>query len=188
MQTVMRLRCHRRTSFLLIARPPLASGLYGHKGKCQEVPRACATRAYHRQSAVDREFPVSNMHLDTMSFQRRHKSELRRTKVPLLHSLWCLQIDRVCLFDHMLASPPRAHSRCAYGVLLVPTQSRNLLAINALDTEEKYLPYRPSPLYHQGFWCCVLLMVEKKVLVHKDCKPQLRRDRDLGGNSSHPGL
>jgi hypothetical protein len=65
--------------------------------------------------------------------------------------------------------------------------TNSLLVILAVDTTEKHLPYRPSSLNRHGFWCCILLMVEKKVLVHKICKPQLRRDGDLGSNSSHPG-
>ncbi len=61
------------------------------------------------------------------------------------------------------------------------------LSVFAIDTTENDLPYRPSPLDHQGFWCCVLLMVEEKVLVHKVCKAQLRREGEIGGNSSHLG-
>lgn len=123
----MELRCPRRTSFLLIARPPLASGSYGHKGKCQAVPRACATREYHRRSAVDREFLASNMHLETVRLQCCYERESGRTEMPLLHSIPCLHIDRVCLLDHMLASSPRTHSRCANGIFLVPTQSQYLV-------------------------------------------------------------
>ena len=171
-QRVRELRCHRRTSFLLIARPPLASGSYGHKGKCQGLPRACVTRGYHRQLTVDRAFLVSNMHLGIVRFfQSSHERGPGRTEMPLLHSFWCLHINRVRLLDHMLAPSPGAHSRGANGIFLVPTQPRNWLGTIAVDTTDKHIPYRPSPLDHQGFWSCVLFMVEKKVLVHKGCKP-----------------
>jgi hypothetical protein len=124
---VREVRCPQRTSFFLIARPHPASGSYGHKGKCQGVPRASATRGYHRRSAVDREFLVSNMHLETVRFQCCHERKSGRTEMPLLHPVPCLHIDRVCLLDHMLASSPRAHSRCANRIFLVSTQSQLLV-------------------------------------------------------------
>jgi hypothetical protein len=129
----MEVRCPRRTSFLLFARQPPASGSYGHKDKCQGLPRASAARGYHRRSTVYREFLVSNMHLGNREhFQccpLEKKGETGRTEMPLLHSVWCLHIDRVRLLDHMLASSPGLHSRCANGILLEPAQSHNLLAI-----------------------------------------------------------
>jgi len=84
--------------------------------------------------------------------------------MPLLRSLGCVYVDRICLLDHVLASPSGTHSRGADGIFLVP--------------------YRSGPLDHQGLWCSVLLMVEKKILVHKVCLFQLQRNGGLGGDNS----
>jgi hypothetical protein len=172
MQRVMNARCPRRTGALLIARQPLASGSYAHKDRYQGLPRASAAREYHRRSTVYRGFLVSNMHLENCvstfnAAALKEKEKLGRTEMPLLHSVWCLHVDRVRLLDHMLASSPGPHSRCANGILLVPAQQSHNMSkvLFAINTTEKDMPYRPSPLDHQGFRCCVLLVVEEKVLL-----------------------
>lgn len=96
--------------------------------------------------------------------------ESGRTEMPLLHPVGCLHVDRICLLDHMFASPSGAHGRCTDGIFLEPTRLHRPLGKITMDITEIHGPYRSRPLNHQGLWCCVLLVIEKKVLFHKVCK------------------
>jgi len=182
-------RCRPKTDFLLIAKRSPASCWYGHKDTCQGEPRASAARGYRRRSTVDRAFLESNMHLGwIVRFRGRGERESGRTEMPLLRSLGCVYVDRICLLDHVLASPSGTHSRGADGIFLVPARSRRSLGKAAMTgdyhQDKMHVPYRSSPLNHQGLWCSVLLMVEKKILVHKVCLFQLQRNGGLVGDNS----
>jgi hypothetical protein len=126
-------RCRPKTDFLLIARRSPASCWYGHKDTCQGEPRASAARGYRRRSTVDRAFLGSNMHLGwIVRFRGRGERESGRTEMPLLRSLGCVYVDRICLLDHVLASPSGTHSRGADGIFLVPARSRRSLGKAAM--------------------------------------------------------
>jgi hypothetical protein len=56
-----------------------------------------------------------------------------------------------------------------------------------MDITKMRLPYRSSPLDHQGLWCCILFMVEKKILGHRVGEFQLRQDGSMGRDNSHLG-
>lgn len=116
--------CPRDTNFLLNARRSLASGWCARKDICQEARRASVDRGCRRLSTADRAFLASNMHLgvDREILRSPLRREAGRTEVPLLRSFRRLHVDRICLLDHVLASPPRTHSRCADGILLVATR------------------------------------------------------------------
>jgi hypothetical protein len=157
----------RKTRSFPIARRSLASCWYGRRDKCQKAPQENAIQECHPQSGDDQEFLGSNRRLGLVRFGCRHERETGRTKVPLLETIRCLYVDGIGLLDHMFAPAPRSHRRCANRILLITVRivPHLVLETRLVDIVKLPLPYRPSPLYHQRFRCCVLFVVEQKVLI-----------------------
>jgi len=63
----------------------------------------------------------------------RPKRKSGRTEMPLLRPVGRLHVDRIRLFDHVLASPPGTHSRCPNGIFLVPARSYRIERLNRDD-------------------------------------------------------